>query len=660
VLEVDADGTYWFVHPLLAEVLEEELLPEERATLHAAFAVALEPAVSVDEISVERIVDVADHHYRAGHRQDAYRWALLGAEATGQAGGATEMLRLLRRALNVWPQVLNPGVSRIDLLERIRSAAEQAGEFEEELAAIDDLLALVDRDRQPLRAAELLIRRMRLRVWTGRGEPVADVEEAVRLSAADPRSAEHAIAVAELAHQEMWDGVPTGPDRAEEAVQLARACRSDLALCYALERRVMAWMMTGRANSGVAFAAGFADLEEARAAAARCGDYLGFRNAALTAGTCLDGWVSWAYVRYTAECREELIRLGAPHVYVAIMCTDEAPGLLMLGDWRACADRLRVALGASPGVMADINARLTAALLACWQGRITEAHTHLARAEELVLEESGFDISYFDAVRAELAVATGDTERAVSAASAGLQLVVPPIFVERLLPLAARAIADDAWALCDRGKDPSPALGQLDDLRRRHPNVVADIVFGPVYQLQLQAMQALYDAELCRGRLDPAAGNAWLTAADACQQGQLAWDEAYTRWRAGEALAKDRTARDVAAAALRRAHELAVDLQAAPLLADVEALAQSARISLAAVDDSQARQTGDLPSLTPREREILTHIVAGRTYGEIARELVLSEKTVSVHVSHLLHKTGAANRVELAQLARRVATSAAD
>jgi DNA-binding NarL/FixJ family response regulator len=50
--------------------------------------------------------------------------------------------------------------------------------------------------------------------------------------------------------------------------------------------------------------------------------------------------------------------------------------------------------------------------------------------------------------------------------------------------------------------------------------------------------------------------------------------------------------------------------------------------------------------------------VAGRTYGEIARELVVSEKTVSVHVSHLLHKTGTANRVELAQLARRVASSA--
>ncbi|MGH3928264.1 MAG: LuxR C-terminal-related transcriptional regulator [Pseudonocardiaceae bacterium] len=39
---------------------------------------------------------------------------------------------------------------------------------------------------------------------------------------------------------------------------------------------------------------------------------------------------------------------------------------------------------------------------------------------------------------------------------------------------------------------------------------------------------------------------------------------------------------------------------------------------------------------------------------------MLSEKTVSVHVSHLLHKTGTANRVELAQLARRVTSPAAD
>ena len=65
-----------------------------------------------------------------------------------------------------------------------------------------------------------------------------------------------------------------------------------------------------------------------------------------------------------------------------------------------------------------------------------------------------------------------------------------------------------------------------------------------------------------------------------------------------------------------------------------------------------------IPGLTTREREILAYLVAGRTYGEIARELVISEKTVSVHVSNLLHKTGTANRVELAGLARRTGVSA--
>jgi DNA-binding CsgD family transcriptional regulator len=88
------------------------------------------------------------------------------------------------------------------------------------------------------------------------------------------------------------------------------------------------------------------------------------------------------------------------------------------------------------------------------------------------------------------------------------------------------------------------------------------------------------------------------------------------------------------------------------------ALARSIRISLAAVDEAPPAETATLPGLTHREREILAHIVAGRTYGEIARDLVLSEKTVSAHISHLPHKTGTANRVELAQLARRVASAA--
>ena len=298
----------------------------------------------------------------------------------------------------------------------------------------------------------------------------------------------------------------------------------------------------------------------------------------------------------------------------------------------------------------------------CQQGRnaaVCEAEAHLARTEELSTDRSSGLVFYgFDAVQAELALATGDTARAVSAAMAGLEREGHANLVERLVPLSARALADEAQALRDKGEDPTPAVAGLHDLRSRYPRVVAEVGPGPMHEAEVRIMQAWYDAEVQRGQNDPAAATAWKATAQAAADAELAWDEAYAWWRAAEALAKDRTARDAAAGALRRAHELAMDLQAAPLLTEVEALARSTRISLAAVDEAPSTETATLPGLTPREREILAHVVAGRTYGEIARGLVLSEKTVSAHVSHLLHKTGTTNRVELAQLARRVASSA--
>jgi DNA-binding NarL/FixJ family response regulator len=57
--------------------------------------------------------------------------------------------------------------------------------------------------------------------------------------------------------------------------------------------------------------------------------------------------------------------------------------------------------------------------------------------------------------------------------------------------------------------------------------------------------------------------------------------------------------------------------------------------------------------LTRREQEVLSHVVAGRTYAEIASELFLSEKTVSTHITNILRKAGTANRVELADWAQR-------
>ena len=57
--------------------------------------------------------------------------------------------------------------------------------------------------------------------------------------------------------------------------------------------------------------------------------------------------------------------------------------------------------------------------------------------------------------------------------------------------------------------------------------------------------------------------------------------------------------------------------------------------------------------LTPREVEVLALLAQGLTNGQIGKQLYISTKTVSVHVSNLLAKLGASGRTEAAAIARR-------
>ena len=87
--------------------------------------------------------------------------------------------------------------------------------------------------------------------------------------------------------------------------------------------------------------------------------------------------------------------------------------------------------------------------------------------------------------------------------------------------------------------------------------------------------------------------------------------------------------------------------------------ARTAELSDGAIDLARDRQPADGEDaerppagsalrdlLTPREIDVLEHLVRGETNADIARSLVVSEGTVKFHVKNILRKMNAANRAE--------------
>jgi DNA-binding NarL/FixJ family response regulator len=58
--------------------------------------------------------------------------------------------------------------------------------------------------------------------------------------------------------------------------------------------------------------------------------------------------------------------------------------------------------------------------------------------------------------------------------------------------------------------------------------------------------------------------------------------------------------------------------------------------------------------LSHREREVLVLLARGWTNPQIARELIISPRTVSTHVSNILAKLDARTRAEAAAVAVRI------
>ena len=61
--------------------------------------------------------------------------------------------------------------------------------------------------------------------------------------------------------------------------------------------------------------------------------------------------------------------------------------------------------------------------------------------------------------------------------------------------------------------------------------------------------------------------------------------------------------------------------------------------------------------LTPREREVMTHVIAGRLNKQIAGDLGTVEKTIKVHRGRVMEKLGVRSVAELVRLAEKAGIS---
>ncbi|MGN0065027.1 MAG: LuxR C-terminal-related transcriptional regulator, partial [Nocardioides sp.] len=117
------------------------------------------------------------------------------------------------------------------------------------------------------------------------------------------------------------------------------------------------------------------------------------------------------------------------------------------------------------------------------------------------------------------------------------------------------------------------------------------------------------------------------------------------RQGARKVLSKDQPLQDILGT-VRRLH------QGLPVTtaSEVEELLEHWRAERAATEDMRRR----LDRLTPRERQILGHLIAGLTVREISRQAVVSEATVRTQVKSILAKLEVSSQLAAVGLANHI------
>ena len=647
------DGMYRFRHALLREVVDDDLLPGERAELHMALARALEGRLASGAPAVWVTAGIAYHYRVAGDQPAALRASVRAAQAASGVHAHGEAAALLERALEVWDRVPDAealaGTTHPDLLIQAAVAHRSNSDDHRRSELLQEALRELDEETEPRRVAGALGELAGAQWSMGRGEDSrATLRRALSLLPRDEVSRERAELLSRQVTFLMLQGrYNEVRDAAEEAIELARAVGAVELSGPVLNRLGVSLFALGDEEAGTRA------LEQALQVSRERGQQI---DAAFVCSNLADSLHragrSREGLKVAIEAEGQVPEGSRAENWLMLQ---RAEIELALGDWEAAEAHMPDRRRFTGTALANADILRSSLLLA--RGDTKAARPLLEEAAGLLaLSLEPQYLAGCGSQRAELERREGDLKTARAVVEEAIDRIE---FCsedgERLAEVAKVGVIVEADA-AERARD----LGDAEEeracrLRADMMNMRVQAAAEDVDRAVTRAHAASAAAEMTRaeGEPDPAACAA---AAEAWTAVERPYHAAVARWRQAEAhlQAGDRTA---TVAAARAAADAARTLGSRWLLAEVEGLAARARLRLADDGDSNgaaaAEAEDDAFGLTPRERQVLSLLAGGATNREIGARLYMAEKTASVHVSRILSKLDVRSRTEAAAVAHR-------
>src|SRR5215213_221185 len=160
IVVVDDEGWHTFRHALLREVVVDDLLPGERASLHLALAHAFERRAADGARGAWVAARIAEHYRAAGDQPAELAAAVRAAERNDAVRAHGEAAALLDRVLELWERVpdaeAHAGVARVDLLLRAARDHYRASDDARAVTLMELALEELDATAEPRRVAVVL------------------------------------------------------------------------------------------------------------------------------------------------------------------------------------------------------------------------------------------------------------------------------------------------------------------------------------------------------------------------------------------------------------------------------------------------------------------------------------------------------------------------